>query len=138
MMLRLKGGDSDPAANRISQSGMVPILVTSRAPCVPAETIGKTMVARRLTSALASGILLVGLGGCETHKKERPQRRPPAVAASSASPETPTQLSDKARIQFASLEHDLGTITDAEPVTHVFKFKNVGTETLVIENVGSS
>jgi len=100
------------------------------------------MGARLLSTALASGILLLGLAGCETHKKGQSGKRDPNVGASSAkrsktaSNQAPSN--SKARIKFEELEHDLGTVTDSEPIAHSFKFKNVGTETLVIEKVGSS
>jgi len=100
------------------------------------------MGARRITSALASSLLLFGLAGCETHKKDKPGSHESNVAASSTqraqTPPAKPPSNSKARIEFAELEHDLGTVNDTEPLSYNFKFKNVGTETLVIEKVGSS
>jgi len=39
------------------------------------------------------------------------------------------------KIEFEKDNHDFGIIKEGEKVTHVFKFKNVGTEPLVIKNV---
>lgn len=100
------------------------------------------MGARLVTTALASGILLFGLAGCETHKKDKAGKHDTKVGVPSvqrsqqASNQAPSN--SKARIKFEEVEHDLGTVKDSEPISHTFKFKNVGTETLVIEKVGSS
>ena len=104
-------------------------------------TIGSKMAARRITTALTSGLLLFGLAGCETHKggKSKSTKGEPKVAASSTQQQPGRALSNsKARIEFAEREHDLGTIPDSQPASHTFKFKNSGSETLVIEKVGSS
>lgn len=39
------------------------------------------------------------------------------------------------KIEFEKDNHDFGLIKEGEKVSHVFKFKNVGTEPLVIKNV---
>lgn len=39
------------------------------------------------------------------------------------------------RIQFNEREYNFGEIADVEKVTHVFKFKNIGGDTLVIDDV---
>ncbi len=39
------------------------------------------------------------------------------------------------KIEFEKDNHDFGIIKEGEKVSHVFKFKNVGTEPLVIKNV---
>lgn len=49
--------------------------------------------------------------------------------------------SDKAkgpRIHFAETSYDFGTVSQGTPVKHVFKFKNIGTDTLKIHNVRTS
>ncbi|UOG73547.1 DUF1573 domain-containing protein [Hymenobacter tibetensis] len=42
------------------------------------------------------------------------------------------------QIQFDEMKYDFGTAKQGEVVKHVFKFKNVGTQPLVISNIGVS
>ncbi len=44
----------------------------------------------------------------------------------------------KPKIKFEKTEHDFGTITEGETVEYIFKFSNIGTDTLVITNVRAS
>jgi hypothetical protein len=43
-----------------------------------------------------------------------------------------------AKMQFAETSHDFGTAVQGMRVKHIFKFKNVGTDTLKIEQVKTS
>ena len=43
-----------------------------------------------------------------------------------------------ARIQFTETKYDFGTTVQGTQVKHIFKFKNVGTDTLKIEQVKTS
>ena len=43
-----------------------------------------------------------------------------------------------AKIQFTESIYDFGTVAQGTPVKHVFKFKNVGSDTLRIEQVKTS
>lgn len=42
------------------------------------------------------------------------------------------------QIEFSEVKYDFGTIKQGDVVDHVFKFKNTGTQPLVISNVGVS
>ncbi len=41
----------------------------------------------------------------------------------------------KAKLEFEETQHDFGTITQGDQVTYTFKFKNTGTEPLILSNV---
>lgn len=56
-----------------------------------------------------------------------------AIDAAEVKPEGPLPA-----FQFEEEEHDFGTITEGEVVSHTFKFKNVGDAPLVIQNVSAS
>ncbi|GIV43468.1 MAG: hypothetical protein KatS3mg035_0591 [Bacteroidia bacterium] len=53
-------------------------------------------------------------------------------AESKSEKESNTKLT---KIEFEKDYHDFGIIKEGEKVSHVFKFKNVGTEPLIIKNV---
>jgi hypothetical protein len=42
---------------------------------------------------------------------------------------------DVPEIEFSTLVHDFGTMNEGEEATHIFSFRNTGTDTLHIENV---
>ena len=42
------------------------------------------------------------------------------------------------QIEFSEVKYDFGTIKQGDVVDHVFKFKNTGTQPLVISNIGVS
>ena len=51
---------------------------------------------------------------------------------------TTTENKSKAKIEFAEKSKDFGDIHQGDKVTHVFKFKNTGTEPLTLSNVITS
>ena len=53
------------------------------------------------------------------------------MAKASAKPAGP-------QIEFAEVKYDFGTIKQGDVVDHTFKFKNTGTQPLVISNIGVS
>ena len=42
------------------------------------------------------------------------------------------------QVEFSEVKYDFGTIKQGDIVDHVFKFKNIGTQPLVISNIGVS
>ena len=51
---------------------------------------------------------------------------------------TPTSNLPKTSVQFEDTRHSFGTITEGEKVTHAYKFKNTGTNPLIISNAVAS
>lgn len=49
-----------------------------------------------------------------------------------------TKIANGPKIKLAETTFDFGTVTQGTAVKHIFKFKNVGTDTLKIEQVRSS
>ena len=48
------------------------------------------------------------------------------------------EVKSKAKIEFTEKSRDFGDITQGDVVKHVFKFKNTGTEPLILSNVITS
>jgi len=48
--------------------------------------------------------------------------------------ETAVPVGPITSIEFVDTEHDFGTVAEGEKVTYVYKFKNTGTEPLIISN----
>lgn len=42
------------------------------------------------------------------------------------------------KIQFEKTQHDFGTVTEGESVEYIFRFTNIGNDTLVITNIRTS
>lgn len=67
-----------------------------------------------------------------------------AFAATAAHAQTPAIKSAKAtkaagpQIEFSEVKYDFGSIKQGDIVDHTFKFKNTGTQPLVISNIGVS
>ncbi|MGI4835576.1 MAG: DUF1573 domain-containing protein [Janthinobacterium lividum] len=67
-----------------------------------------------------------------------------AFAATAAHAQAPAMKSAKAtkaagpQIEFMEVKYDFGSIKQGDIVDHTFKFKNVGTQPLVISNIGVS
>ena len=65
-------------------------------------------------------------------------------AGTAAHAQAPATKSAKAtkpagpQIEFSEVKYDFGTIKQGDIVDHTFKFKNVGTQPLVISNIGVS
>lgn len=49
-----------------------------------------------------------------------------------------TKIANGPKIKLAEATFDFGTVAQGTPVKHIFKFKNIGTDTLKIEQVRSS
>ncbi len=62
---------------------------------------------------------------------------PAATPATPTEPEVDPNL-PKTSIEFATMEHDFGTIKQDQKVTHSFKFKNSGKEPLIIASAKGS
>ena len=66
-----------------------------------------------------------------------------ATPATPAATPTPAKPAEKPEgplpaFEWVDIEHDFGTITEGEKVTHLYKFKNTGAVPLIIENVRPS
>ncbi len=76
-----------------------------------------------------SKMLLLALGltfaGTAAHA-QAPAMKPAKATAKPAGPQ----------VEFMEVKYDFGTIKQGDVVDHVFKFKNTGTQPLVISNVG--
>ncbi len=57
----------------------------------------------------------------------------PAATVEEAKPEGPLPVA-----QFETIEHDFGTITEGQKVTHTYKFKNTGQAPLIIQSAQPS
>lgn len=78
-------------------------------------------------------LLIVSVSGCGDPEPGGPGRTAGSRAGLDEGPMPP------ARIEFDSLAHDFGPIdAEAEPVTHVFTFRNTGQSLLFIRDVKSS
>lgn len=64
-----------------------------------------------------------------------------AVPTSNESPATPTATTDVnatsevAKMEFDAIQHDFGNLNEGDIVKHTYKFKNVGSAPLIINNV---
>lgn len=57
---------------------------------------------------------------------------------SAAKPATTQAKANGPQIQFEEMKYDFGSIKTGDVVEHTFKFKNVGTQPLIISNIGVS
>ena len=73
-------------------------------------------------------MLLLALGLTFAGSAAHAQAMKPAKAAKAAGPQ----------IEFMEVKYDFGSIKQGDIVDHVFKFKNTGTQPLVISNIGVS
>lgn len=60
------------------------------------------------------------------------------ASASAAKPANAQAKPAGPQIQFDEMKYDFGSAKQGEVVKHVFKFKNIGTQPLVISNIGVS
>jgi hypothetical protein len=63
-----------------------------------------------------------------------------ALAGTAAHAQAPAKATKTAgpQIEFSEVKYDFGSIKQGDIVDHTFKFKNVGTQPLVISNIGVS
>ena len=79
--------------------------------------------------------LLLALGLCVAGTAAHAQTTMSATAMQPANAKTKVA---GPQIEFAEVKYDFGTIKQGDVVEHVFKFKNVGHQPLVISNIGVS
>lgn len=77
-----------------------------------------------LTKIVFLSVLIIFLGSCGSLQKENKQKN--------------ANLAGEPIIEFQKKEHNFGIVIEGEKVIHHFKFKNVGTNNLIIKNVNAS
>ncbi len=97
------------------------------------------MVKHSIVFILFSFIVITGCQKVEEQQNNQSliQSEKEVNNATNSNPEAKTEDagSKVTKIEFEKDNHDFGLIKEGEKVSHVFKFKNVGTEPLVIKNV---
>ncbi len=99
-------------------------------------------------SLMVASLFIIACGGGdatvrdEARKAVTPTATPATPAAPTATPATPATPAVPAgpttTMQFDELEFDFGTVTAGEKVQHAYKFKNTGSEPLIISNAKGS
>ena len=90
-------------------------------------------------------LLLVACGGgddsvrAEAKQAIQANPTPPAAPTPAATPATPAApAGPTTTMTFDELEYDYGTVTSGEKVQYAYKFKNTGSEPLIISNAKGS
>lgn len=105
------------------------------------------MIKRYLSIALIAGIsvLTISCGGNEANtadtndtKKVEAPAKPANNVANQAKKAAQVEATGNAKFEFTESVWDFGNIKSGEVVDHIFKFKNVGTEPLIISNAKGS
>lgn len=105
------------------------------------------MIKRYLSIALIAGVsvLTISCGGNEANtadtkdtKKVEAPAKPAKSANSQAKKASQVEATGNAKFEFAESVWDFGNITSGEVVENIFKFKNTGTEPLIISNAKGS
>ena len=97
-----------------------------------------------LFSMLACAFLLVSCGGETSAQQEARQAVENTATPNPVTPATPTANEPAApvgpttTITFEETEFDFGQVTDGEKVSHVYAFKNTGSEPLILSNAKGS
>jgi len=96
-------------------------------------------------SLMAASLFMVSCGGGDASVREEAKKAiqanptPPAAAPAAAAPATPAvPAGPTTTLSFDNLEYDYGTITSGEKVQYAYKFKNTGSEPLIISNAKGS
>ena len=99
-----------------------------------------------MKTILLSGVLVVTLGSCQNSNKgvgdaagqslEEPAAPQPGQPQDMVTPvQVPAPSGPVTSISFSEESFNFGTVTAGEKVKHVFKFKNTGTEPLILSDV---
>ncbi|MFK7982336.1 MAG: DUF1573 domain-containing protein [Saprospiraceae bacterium] len=101
-----------------------------------------------ILSLMAASLFMVACGGGDASVRDEAKKAiqanptPAAPVTPTAAPATPATPAAPAgpttTLSFDNLEYDYGTITSGEKVQYAYKFKNTGSEPLIISNAKGS
>ena len=101
-----------------------------------------------ILSLMAASLFIVSCGGGDSNVRDEARQAveanptPATPAAPTPSPATPAAPAAPAgpttTMSFDEMEYDFGTVTSGEKVQYAYKFKNTGSEPLIISNAKGS
>ncbi|MCT4665025.1 MAG: DUF1573 domain-containing protein [Flavobacteriales bacterium] len=101
------------------------------------------MIKKYLSTSIIAGLALFTVS-CGSEKAADATKKDATKAATEVKKQTPqvkpkaVEATGNAKFEFENTVWNFGDITQGESVSHVFKFKNTGTEPLIISNAKGS